>query len=55
MDKEEEEKEKFIFALFSSVSDSATIAAGKEPEKAAAGEPDRTGYNTGTLPRTPLL
>ena len=37
LDKEEEEKEKFIFAFFSLFLDSATIAAGKEMEKAAAG------------------
>ena len=42
MDKEEEEKEKFFFAFFSSFFDSATISAGKEMEKAAAGEPERT-------------
>ena len=53
LDKEEEEKEKFIFAFFSSFFDSATIAAGKELEKAAVGEPARTVYDTGTSPRTP--
>ena len=48
MDREEEEKEKFIFAFFSSFFDSATIPAGKKLEKAAAGETERIGYDTGT-------
>ena len=41
LDKEEEKKEKFNFAFFSSCFDTATIAAGKEVEKAAGGEPER--------------
>ena len=49
LDKQEEEKEKF--SLFF---DAATIAVGKEAEKATGGEPERwTGYDTGTSPRTP--
>ena len=41
LDKEEEKEEKFNFAFFSSCFDTATIAAGKKVEKAAAGEPER--------------
>ena len=46
LDKEEEEKKKFsfFFSFFPSLFDSATIAAGKEVEKAAVGEPERPGY-----------
>ena len=50
LDKEEEKKEKFNFAFFSSCFDTATIAAEEEVEKAAAGEPERTPSRR----RTPL-
>ena len=48
--KEEEKKEKFNFAFFSSCFDTATIAAGKEMEKETAREPERTPPGR----RTPL-
>ena len=50
LDKEEEKKEKFNFTFFSSYFDTATIAAGKEMEKAAAREPEWTPPRR----RTPL-
>ena len=56
LDKEEEEKKKkfsFFFSFFPSLFDSATIAAGKEVEKAAAGGPERTGCATRISPPTP--
>ena len=48
-DKEEEKKEKFNFAFFSSCFDAAIIATGTELEKAAAGEPDQTGCEYGDV------
>ena len=50
LDKEEEKKEKFNFAFFSSCFDTATIAAGKEVEKIATREPEQTPPRR----RTPL-
>ena len=51
LDKEEEEekKKKFNFAFFSLCFNAATIAAGKEVEKAAAGEPEWAGYGYGDI------